>query len=81
MLSFHLDFQQITEIEVQLQNLTLKMNGIRNLENQTYYSVFSIKTGHHNLHSLPSINAKGLFNKNENVTVFIWESNDDIEDE
>jgi hypothetical protein len=65
-----------------MQNLRLKLDGVRHRaqENQQFYTVFTTKTGNETLHSPPSKEVRGVFDKSANATVFTWEWNEDIEE-
>jgi hypothetical protein len=43
--------------------------------------VFTTKTGNETLHSPPSKEVRGVFDKSANATVFSWEWNEDIEED
>lgn len=43
--------------------------------------MFTTKTGNETLHSPPSKEVRGVFDKSANATVFTWEWNEDIEED
>jgi hypothetical protein len=74
-LTFNMEFSQIKDVFLTLQDLKCKLDGLRE---DSFFSYFTIKTGKDSIQSHESEGTVGVFDKIKNRTKFLWENGADL---